>query len=147
MPAKGTINADHIPKNKYALHIVPGITITVLGVSGIEEELETVVLPDRTNASGGNTKSGEFTIRTMLHHTIEQIFLEEWFKECQDPVLPLYKRQGTLVMSSISGEHFRSFSMTGLFLSKRSLPDLEMTNEGEAVEVTWTVKYDDVYPV
>ena len=145
--AKGVIHADHISKNKYELIIVPAPSILIAGISGIEEELETVVLPDRTNVSGGNTKPGEFTMRTFLHHTVEQIFLEEWFKECQDPVLPLYKRQGTLLLSSISGENIRSFSMIGLFLSKRSLPDLEMSNEGEAVEVTWTVKYDEIHPV
>lgn len=147
LKTKGSINTDHIPKNLYELIIIPMPSIHIVGISGIEEELETVVLPDRTNVTGGNTKPGEFTMRTILHHGVEQLLLEEWFKEAQDPPLPFYKRDGTLIMSSISGGNSRSFSLTGMFLSKRSLPDLEMANEGDMVEVTWTVKYDEIHPI
>lgn len=147
MSVKGTIKPAHVPRNKITLLVVPMIPITIVALSGIEEELETVVLPDRTNASGGNTKPGEFTIRVPLHHTLEQIALEEWYGEAQDPVRPAYKRQGTLLFQNISGLVIRSFSLFGIFPSKRSLPDLEMANEGEEAEVTWTLKYDEITPV
>ena len=88
---KGVLAPDHIPKNKYELRVrgLPPITFTA--VSGLEEELDKVDLPDRTGASGGNTKNGEFTARMPTHHTTERIALEAWFAECQDPVPRTYK--------------------------------------------------------
>ena len=51
---KGSIQADHIPVNKYEFLVVgiPGLVFTE--ISGLEQETESVVLPDRTTASGGD---------------------------------------------------------------------------------------------
>lgn len=148
MAAKGTIKPDHIPVNKYEL-LIAGVAghFTILTISGIEEELETVELPDRTRVSGGNTKAVEFEVTTPAHHFIEQAAWELWYKEGQDPVFPTYKKVGTLLMLSISGATLRSYSLAGVFITKRGLPDLEMENEGEQAVITWGLSADDVFPV
>lgn len=144
---KGTIQPDHISVNKYELLALGMPPIQFTEVSGIEEELETVDLPDRTTASGGNTKPVEFTAKHMMHHLVEQAAMEVWFKESQDPVSPLYKKAGTLIHKSISGKVIRSYTLLGLYPTKRKLPDLEMANEGEPAVVEWTFKADDILPV
>lgn len=144
---KGAIQPNHIPLNNFKLLVVglPGLTPTK--ISGIEEELETVDLPDRTKASGGNTKPGEFTMMLPMHHSVEQAAMEVWFSESQDPVTPTYKKPGTLIHNALDGTPLRSFTLVGLFPRKRKLPDLEMKNEGEMAEVEWTFSFDDILPV
>lgn len=144
---KGVIQPDHIPVNKFRLIVIglPDLTITEL--SGIEDELEVADLPDRTVASGGNRKASEFTFMLPMHHSVEQAAMEAWFLESQDPVLPTYKKPGTLIHESISGATIRTFQLTGLFPKKRALPDLEMVNEGEMAAVEWTMSSDDIAPI
>jgi len=72
---------------------------------------------------------------------------EAWFKEGQDPVSPLYKKAGTLVHPSISGGTLRTYSVVGVFVKKRKLPDLNMKGEGEMAVVEWTLSVDDVLPI
>lgn len=144
---KGSIKSDHIAVNSYQLLVAGFVPLTFTKISGIEEELEVTDLPDRTVASGGNTKSIEFTAEIPLHHTLEQAAMEVWFQTCQDPVVPLYKKPATLVLKNISGKVGRSFTLLGLFPSKRALPDLEMANEGEMATSTWTFKADDILPI
>lgn len=147
MGMKGKILPDHLPLNKYKLLVIGLPPLTTTMVSGIEEEMDVVTLPDRTQASGGNTKPGEFTIKLPMHHLVEQAAMEAWFKESQDPVTATYKKPGTLVYESNSGTTLKSYTLVGLFPSKRKLPDAEMSNEGEMAEVEWTLKYDDILPV
>lgn len=143
---KGVLAPDHIPKNKYQLMIrgLPPITFTA--ISGLEEELETVDLPDRTAASGGHTKYIEFTARMPTHHAAERQALENWFVECQDPVPQSYKKTATLLKQSISSLAQASYLMQGLFVCKRVTQDLEMENEGELDEIEWTFKCDVITP-
>lgn len=144
---KGTIQADHIPVNKYEFLVAGLLPLTVTHVSGIEDELQTTDLPDRTRASGGNRGPTEFTIMMPAHHTLEQAAMEVWYRESQDPVSPTYKKPVTLVMDSLSGKGGRSFTLVGVFPRKRKLPDLEMKNDGEMAEVEWTMSADDVIPI
>jgi hypothetical protein len=143
---KGAIQPDHIPKNKYSLKVVglPPITFTFVG--SLEEELEKVDMPDRTAASGGNTKSTEFNVRHPTHHVAERIAMENWFHEGQDPVSPNYKKVGTLTKQSISGMAIASYVLQGLFVWKRVTPDLEMSNEGELDELEWSMSVDTIIP-
>jgi hypothetical protein len=141
---KGVLAPDHIPKNKYQLRILGFPPITFTAVGGLEEELETVDLPDRTAASGGNTKYVEFTARMPTHHVTERIALENWFAQCQDPVPPAYKKIGTLVKQSLSNIGSVSYMLHGLFICKRATQDLEMENEGELDEIEWTFKADRI---
>lgn len=144
---KGVIRPDHIPVNKYELRVLGAPSLVLYEVSGIEDELETTDLPDRTVASGGNRKSTEFTAMQPLHHTAEKAYMELWFRESQDPVSPSYKKAATLVHSSISGINSKSFQLVGVFPCKRKLPDLEMENEGEMAGIEWTFKADDILPL
>ncbi len=143
---KGLIKENHIPLNNYRLMVL-GLGFTITELSGIEEEIQVVDLPDRTKASGGTRPPIEFTINTPMHHLTEQVLLESWYKEAQDPVLSSYKKVGTLLMFSNTGDIRRSFTLTGLFIFKRTLPDMSMENEGEMAGVEWTLSADDIIPL
>ncbi|RLE17973.1 MAG: hypothetical protein DRJ65_22035 [Acidobacteria bacterium] len=144
---KGAIKPDHMPVNKYDFIILGMPSFTPITVSGIENELQTVDLPDRTKASGGNRNPSEVTVTFPMHHLAEQAALELWFAESQDPVSPTYKKVGTLIHKSNSGQTFRSYTMDGIFPSKQSLPELNMDNEGEQAVVEWTFQIDDLLPI
>lgn len=143
---KGTIRSDHIPKNKYSLRVrgMPSIVFTDIG--SLEEELEKVDIPDRTAASGGQTKTIEFDGTVPTHHTEEIQALESWFVEGQDPVARTYKKTGVLVKQSISGMTTVSYTLLGLFVWKRNTEDLAMENEGEMDTTTWSFSCDKIEP-
>lgn len=143
---KGILLPDHIPVNNYELLVLGAPPIVFTSVDGLETELETVDLPDRTVASGGNEKPTEFTASHPKHHAVEDAYLEGWFKESQRAV-PTYKKAATLLVRSVSGLQVRSYNLIGLFPSKRKTPDLEMENEGEPFLTEWTFKADRVIPV
>jgi hypothetical protein len=145
---KQTLLPDHIPVNNYQLIVVGGPpVIQFTKVDGLEEELEVVDLPDRTKASGGNTKAFEFKAEHPKHHFIEDAFLESWFREGQDPVSPTYKKPAALVVQSISRLQTRSYNLIGIFISKRKTAELEMKNEGEPFLTEWTFCGDRILPV
>lgn len=144
---KGEIQPDHMPVNKYTFAVIGLIPFTAVELSGIEDELETTELPDRTVASGGNRKATEFTAMVPMHHTAEQAALEIWYRESQDPVSPGYKKPVTLTHHSLSGNNNRTYSLAGVFPKKRKMPDLERKNEGEIALVEWTFSADDVLPL
>jgi len=144
---KMTLLPDHIPVNNYSLIVVGLPPIQFITIDGLEEELDTVDLPDRTKASGGNTKAVEWTATHAKHHTIEDAYLEAWFLESQDPVLPTYKKPATLLVNSISRLNTRSFNLIGMFPSKRKTADLDMNNEGELNVNEWTFNCDRVIPI
>ena len=143
MGLKGTIAPDHISINKYQL-IVAGLpTLTPTKIGGFPEELDAVEIPDRTRASGGNTKPIEFTMTLPAHHDVEVAAMEMWFQESQDPVLPTYKNVGTLLVYLISGQKMRTVTLTGLFPTRIASPDLDMANEGEMMTYEYTLSADD----
>lgn len=144
---KGAIKPDHMPVNKYDFIVLGMPPFTPITVSGIEDELQVVDLPDRTKASGGNRNPAEVTVTFPMHHLTEQAALELWYAESQDPVSPTYKKVGTLIHKSNSGQAFRSYTMDGIFPSKRVLPELNMDNEGEQAVVEWTFQIDDLLPI
>lgn len=142
---KGSILPNHIPVNKYSLLVLGLPTqLTPITVSGLEEELETVDLPDRTKASGGNTKSQEFTIAIPAHHHLEVSAMESWFRQGQDPVSFLYKKAGNLTMKPIGPGPGRVRQLAGMFVTKRKEADLELANEGEMAVIEYTISVDEV---
>lgn len=144
---KGSIKPAHIPVNKYQLIVIGLPDLTPITVSGIEEELQTIDLPDRTKASGGNTGPSECTIAIPLHHTVEYLAMEQWFSDCQGRVAPNYKKNATLIMQSVvAGGPSRTFSLVGTFITKRTLPDLEQANEGEMAAVEYMLSIDQILP-
>jgi hypothetical protein len=144
---KGEINADHMPLNKFELRVAGLVPLTTITISGLEDELETVDLPDRTRASAGVRKSTEFEIEIPMHHHGEFAAMEIWYKEGQDPISPTYKKPCTLRYLSASGNQNRSFTLVGVFVTKRTLPDLDKTNEGEMSTVTYSMSVDDILPI
>lgn len=147
MGIKQTLQADHIPVNKYTL-IVAGLPpLTFTKISGIEYELDKAELPDRTVSPGGNAQATTFTAEQPLHHVAEEAAMEVWFSECQDPISSTAKKPGTLVMTSGTGNIIRTFSMTGIWPAKRSLPDLDFEDEGKMAVVTWEFSVDSITPI
>ncbi len=147
MGLKGIIQPNHVPLNKFELFIVGIPPITFVTISGISEELQIVDLPDRTKASGGQTNPVSFTGEVPIHHTIQQIALEFWWNEAQDPVTLTYKKIGTLILKTLNNTVSRTFTLPGLFISQRNLPDLDLNNEGEMTNVTFQFEADDMFPV
>lgn len=143
----GDIDPDHIPINKYQFMVLGLPPLTCVEISGIETELVTQEMPDRTIASGGQQKASEFTMMMPEHHIVEQAAMEAWLVESTDPVQPSYKKTGTLITSSLSGVIIVTKSLIGLFPKKRVLPDREMVNEGELAMVEWTMSVDQVLPL
>ena len=144
---KGAILAEHMPTNRYSLAILNFVTLTATEISGLEDELETVELPDRTRVTGGNRGASEFTVMIPMHHTVEVAAMELWFVQCQDPVAPDYKKVGTLTHKSISDQAARAYTLSGMFITKRKLPDLEMAGEGEMGTIEFTISVDDILPI
>ena len=144
---KGSIQPGHIPVNKYQLLFVGIPLLTPTEISGLEEELQTVDLPDRTKASGGNTGPSEFTVMIPAHHTAEILAMEAWFAEGQDPVLPTYKKAGSLLMESVSlVGPTRTINLFGVFVTKRKMPDLELANDGDMAVYEFTLSVDQILP-
>lgn len=136
-----------MPRNKYRL-TVPGMKpITVVSVTGIEEDLETVNLPDRTTASGGQRGPVSFSIGVPAHHSDEIASLEAWYKESQDPVSPTYKKNATLTLISLTSTRKLQFQLRGSFVCGRHIEEQSMANEGEMNVITYPMKADECFPV
>lgn len=147
MSLKGKIQNDHMPLNKATLK-VPGIaTLTAVLISGLEENLQTVDLPDRTAASGGQTEPVDFEISIPMHHESEIAAMEIWFAQGRDPVIPGYKRPCTLQWPSLSNRKRRSYTLVGTLVAGRALPDADMANEGEMAMVRYPMRCDEVLPI
>lgn len=144
MSLKGKIQPDHLPLNKFQLSVVGLIPITFLSVSGLETEVDTVDLPDRTKASGGQVGTSEITVSVPAHHANELFAMELWLREAQDPVTPTYKKSAILSQISNSGAQVRSWSFDGCFVMKRSIADMAIENEGEMATVEFTMSCDEI---
>lgn len=143
---KGSIRPNHIAVNNYELIVVGLPPLTPTTVTGLEEKLQTVDLPDRTKASGGNTAPTELTITIAEHHVVEKLAMEAWFRESQDPVLPTYKKAASLIRLAIDGLGSSTYQLIGVFPTSRAISDLDMLNDGEMSIVTWTLSVDAIYP-
>jgi hypothetical protein len=147
MGIKQVLQADHIPVNKYTLIIAGMPNITFTKVAGLEYGIDIVDLPDRTRASGGNAQATEFTAEQPLHHTPEVSAMEAWFEENQDPISSTAKKAGTLVMTSGTGANLKTYSLTGVWPSKRKTPDLDFENAGDMAILEWSFQVDSIFPI
>jgi len=144
---KGAIKPDHIPLSKYSLSIIGLPPLTAVAASGMEEELNTIELPDRTKASGGESAPSELVVTIPMHHTVERMAMEGWFQEGKDPVSPTYKKTGVLIWTSGTGNTLATYTVDGVFVSKRVTPDGEMGNEGEMATLEYTLSIDTIVAV
>lgn len=148
MVMKGSVKPNHIPVNNFELIVIGLPPILFTEISGLEDETQTVDLPDRTKASGGNdTGAKEFTGSMFEHHTVERAAMELWFKQGRDPVDPLYKKAGTLIKRDISGAVASTTTLVGLWVTKKGTPDLDLANEGDPAMLEWTFSADSALPV
>ena len=148
---KGTILADHYLKNRFTLTFTPtggsSTTISPVAVTGWDEEIDTVDLPDRTRASGGVSQPVDITVRIPLHHEQDILVMDKWWDECHGAtVASTYKKSVILTHKKLSGATY-AHTWNGAFINKRTLPDLEMENEGEEVEVEYGFSVDDIEEV
>lgn len=144
---KGEILPNIITINRYKLSILGIIDLTPVTITGIEDELETVKLPDRTVASNGQRKSTSFTMGIPAHHELEKVAMEAWFIEGQDPISPIYKKTCTLEMTAIAGDGSATFTLVGVFPMKRGIPALALTDEGTMATFEWAMSVDNVLPI
>jgi hypothetical protein len=144
---KGDIQPGHIAVNHYELLVTGLPPLTPVSIGGLEEELDTVDLPDRTKATGGDTQPVETEIMIPAHHHIEIAAMEAWYQECKDPVTPTHKKVATLVLKShVDGQVPRTFTWLGTMITGRSTPDLEKANEGEMASYTYSISIDELIP-
>ena len=148
---KGAIQSNHIPVNKFLVSI-EGIDVglTPLEVSGTEEEILTVQLPDFTTASGGRRNPTEFTMTIPMHHESEVNVMEIWYNEATDPISPTYKKEVTIIMQNLQAladeELGRSFEYAGCFPKMRKIIDLDRSDDGEMATIEYTISVDQVIP-
>lgn len=149
MPLKGLLQEDHIPVNKYEM-VVVGLavpTITFTNITGLEFELGVIELPDRTKASGGQRGTAEIVGQVPLHHVAEIAAMDLWYEEGLDPVTATYKKAGTMIYLRGTGQVGKTYSMMGIWVSKRKTPDLDMEDDGEMAVNEYTMQVDDMLPV
>jgi hypothetical protein len=114
-------------------------------VSGIEQELETVELPDKTVVTSGRLGVTEFTIKMPAHESTAMAAMDAWWKLCYGTNTTLgYKKDATLTLLDTYGDSKSTWAISGLFPTKRSLPELNAASEGEMAMAEWTFKADDV---
>lgn len=135
---EGVIQPNHAPVNSYELCILGLPKIVFTKVEGLEEELETVTLPDRSEASGGNTKPVEFTAMQMIHHAVEVAAIQLWYNLGKGNVTMGYKKSGSMIYKKSDGTIAWVVPLTEIFVKKRKYPDGDMENEGDAGQMTWT---------
>lgn len=144
MPIKGEVQADPILVNKYKLLVAGLPPILFTSISGLEEEIDVVDLPDRTVSSGGNTQPVEFTAMQPAHHSVEVLLMEAWYNENKDPISATAKKAATLVLLSGTGSKIRAYTLTGMWPCKRKTPDLDYSDEGTMAQLEWTFKVDSM---
>lgn len=147
MSLKGKIQPDHIPGNKYELRIVGFPTITIISISGMETEVDSTELPDRTMATGGQVGTSEVEVVIPQHHTEENLAMEVWLREGKDPVTPTYKKQAVLTKTSNSGETSAEWSFSGTWIKKRSISDAAFEQQGDMATVSYTLSVDEISPL
>lgn len=149
MALQGTLLSNHVPVNNFTLTVngTGGGTYFFTEISGIETEVQAVDLPDRTKASGGNILPQEFTAKAPLHHATERAKLEGWFKEGQCPVVSGYKKTATLIHKALDGSVQGKYTISGLWIMKRKLPDLDKTNDGEIAQIEWSFSSDSIVEI
>lgn len=144
MPMKGQIQEDHISTSDFTLSI-PGLPdMVVTKVSGLDEELETSMQADRTNASGGITKAiPDWTFTVPAHHGETDVALEAYFRQCQLS-LPGYKRPWTLSFRSVNGNRRYTMTLLGSFLRRRVTPEGDMEGEAPTAYIEWGASTDQI---
>ena len=141
---KNQIQELRIPVNKFQLIVQPGVgQITVISLTGLEEELDAPELPDRTIRSGGRSKPVEIDVVQPMHHTSEVLLMEAWWNLCKYSVAG-YLRLGMLIQMNETGIPTKRWTLPNIWIKKRAHSDLELENDGEMATITWTMQTDQI---
>jgi len=139
---KGDVQPNPTISNKYLIEI-DGIPPFYSRKAGpFEKEVSAADAPDDTKHSGGRAMPGEATIETPIHHTPEFFALDSWFVACQFGA-PGYKKAGAVHYCAANGAIIRSFELSGVWITKRALPEGDRTSDDLGF-ATWTLSFDDV---
>ena len=76
---KGAIEENHSPVNKWQLIVPTAPPLTIVEQSGIEDELETTDLPDRTRASGAFALRRQRQEREWMRALVESSLRDRFF--------------------------------------------------------------------
>lgn len=145
MGIKNVIKENRVQINKYELTIQPGVgTPLFISISGLEEEIDSSELPDRTVRSSGRKGPVEFDVVQPAHHDLEILAMEAWYEMGQEPILPGYLKQGILKIYDGLGVPRRVRTLMNLWVKKRVESDLELENTGDEATITWTLSCDEI---
>jgi len=135
-----------MPVNKGKLFIVglPEITFTTIG--GFTLATTKVELPDATMVSGGKRGPFEIPVTVPTHHLVEIAAMDLWVEQGKNAISG-YKKAGSLVMTSASGEIIKTYSVLGVWPSDLTVPDQDMGNDGDMSVNAYVINGDDALPV
>lgn len=142
--AIGVIDKDVYRGNKYRVTI-EGTDYLAHEVGAAEQKMRKVELPDGTAASGGRDDHFEFPLLIPHHHEKEFKFFEDWWKSCQDPVLPSAYKTMTVTYINASGTKERAEERLGCWIVGRKTSDLSLDDGSEEMTVIeYTICCDHV---
>jgi hypothetical protein len=144
MALKGIIPKDIIAANKFTL-AADNDEILITAITGAEETIETVELPDKTSASAGRTEMSEVTIKIPAHVDESVNFMNIWFQACKDPVQPGAYKTCVVTAESSSGGTVRTYTYVGVFLKGRKTPDHALEDGATMTEIEYTASIDEVF--
>jgi len=134
---KGQVLAGAAPRSKFRVSILGLPPFYATKFTGLESELETVELADRTMQSAGNTKASTADVAGYVHHAIEAAAWDAWWVQSQAGA-PGYKRGAVVEVLGPSDVPVAIYALAGVFPTKWSLGDLDKTST-EATEITYSL--------
>ena len=143
----GTIQPDHMPVNKFELIVLglPKIVFTTVG--SFTDATTEAELPDGTVASGGKSSPVEIPVTVPRHHLVSIMAMDNWKQQGKDPIDPGYKKTGTLITYSGTGDVFKTEQLIGVWARDKATPDLDMDNDGDMAENSYVLRADQVIPI
>lgn len=144
MALKGVIPKDIIAANKFTV-AVDNVEILAVSVSGPDESLQTVELPDGTAASGGRTDPSESTIVIPQHATEAKLFMDTWWNSCKDPVQPTAYKNVTVIGTSSTGAQSATDTWIGAFIKGRKSAEYSLEDGTTMTVLEYSVSIDDVF--
>lgn len=142
---KGEVLPDPAVINKFLFEVVGLPPFYARKAGPFTKELGKADAPDTTVHSSGRAMPGELTLETPMHHDIELVALDAWFLTCEYGV-PSYKRAAVVTIMAANNIPRRVFMLTGLWITKKEVPELDRTSDDLAF-VTWTCSYDDMQTI
>jgi len=144
MAAKGTILADHMPKNKSILMIDGLPPLTCVSITMPEVSTDVTTRPDQTVQSGGTRAPVEITFSIPEHHALEVFAMDQWIRDCLDPIAVTAKKNGRVIKPSGTSLNARIWAILGAVAVSFKPDDGEMENEGEMSVVAYKLMCDDL---